>query len=359
MLDGGLKGTTDLSPSFAMTIQKKKYSSDFSLRFETALKTQEIIRPHESIFIGCSGGPDSVALFYLLKIFSPVWNLKLHLLHFNHGLRGAEAKKDADFVKSLGMKWKVPVSVGQASVLKIAKKRKISLEEAAREARYAFFIQMAKKYNVSKIALAHHQDDQAETVLMRMIQGTGLAGLCGIRRLFQMDRTQFVRPLLDFSRKEIIQYLLENKISFRKDKSNQSPRFLRNRIRLHLMPQLASEFNPKVREALARIPEIVGQETELLADLERESWKKVLRLKREKKIYLDRKIFLKFPAPLQFRILNKALKSLDERSGIHFEAWKRLQPLLAQKRCRHSLPRDIDFSLSPLKLTVYKKFSTS
>ena len=329
---------------------------DLLSRFENILKAQDLVSPRERVFIACSGGPDSSALFYLFKALQKKWKLKLGLLHFNHKLRGRESDRDEAFVKKMACYNGLPFYTAHKPVRLIAKKEKTSLEEEARKLRYEFFIHAAKKYRIKKIAVAHTQEDQAETVLMRVMQGTGLRGLSGIRNHFKKEEVIFIRPLLEISKKDLLLFLKENKISFRRDRSNQSMRFVRNKIREELLPMLAREFNPRVIEAIARIPSIVKEENHLLADLEKTAWRKVFKRKSKEKVYLDRSSFLKFPPALQFRMVDQALKSLDKKSGINFEAWQKLQPNLSRRRFRFSLPKDIDFSITPSKLVIYKKF---
>jgi len=205
------------------------------------------------------------------------------------------------------------------------------------------------------IVLAHTLDDQAETVLMRVIQGTGLRGLEGIRECFKRDGVTLARPLLAFCKKELLEFLHAGKFRFCKDETNDSLRFLRNRIRLKLIPQLRRDFNPRVMEALSRIPAIVAEENALLSELEEAAWSKVFKKCTKKKLSLQRASFLKFPAPLQFRILERALKRLDPKSGLSFEAWEKLRRGLGRPAYRHSLPKDIDFSMTRKSVTLYRK----
>ena len=333
----------------------KKISADLPLRFEEHLRDKKFFKPRQKILIACSGGPDSVALFHLLQTLAAKYSWKLGLIHFNHQLRPGDAKKDERFVKSLARKFKVPFYCGTRNVGREAKKMKTSIEEAARQMRYDFFLRTAPANKFQAIALAHTRDDQAETVLMRVLQGTGPRGLQGIREKFRMNRVTCVRPLLVFTKKELLGYLAKARIPFRSDKTNDSSRFVRNRIRLELIPGLQRDFNPRVVEALSRIPAIVAEESALIAELEEKAWKKTFKKRCGKKVELRRAIFLKFPPALQFRIVEKALKKLDKQSGLSFEAWERIRQGLARPRYCSSLPRDIDFALTSKNVTIYKK----
>ncbi len=329
--------------------------TDLPSLFEKKLHLSGLIKPGDKIFVGCSGGPDSTALFHLLRGLSPAWKIRLGLLHFHHGLRGRSADQDAVFVEKLGKAFDVPVITGQGKVRELARRGGHSLEEAAREARYAFFLNESSRRKIPKIALAHTLDDQAETILMRMIQGTGLQGLQGIREKLMRGKTAFVRPLLGFTKKQILEYLQERKIPFRKDESNDSEIFLRNRIRQKAFPVLEKHFNPRVKEALARIPSIVSDEAEALLMWEAEAYASVREKSSRKRQVLHRGRFEALPAAIQFRVLRRVLEQLDPQSGLSYDAWKRLRSDLPKKRGRHSLKKDLDLALTPENITIYKK----
>lgn len=322
-------------------------------RFENSLLSNRLIRPGDQVYVACSGGPDSVALFYLLNALAQKWKLRIGLLHVNHGWRGRASVQDEKFVRRLSRKFKIPFKSKRTSKGKI--KNGLSPEERARKARYAFFSGVAQSGRGLKIATAHTREDQAETVLMRVIQGTGLRGLSGIRSKRTLGKGMLVRPLLDFSKKELLRFLKENRIPYCHDATNFSTCFLRNRIRHKLLPVLEREFNPRVIQAIARIPQIVEEENQLLNEVQTAAWKRVVRSKRRNAVYLSRKIFLNLPPALQFRTLDRALRILDEKSGASFDAWQRLRPCLHQKRCRISFPCDIDFEMTPKFMRVYKK----
>lgn len=305
--------------------------------------------------MACSGGPDSVALFHLLQTLAVKFSWKLGLVHFNHQLRPGAAQADERFVKALAREFKVPFFCGTGNVKQEAQTKKTSIEEAARHMRYDFFCRLAKVKKFPTVVLAHTLDDQAETVLMRVLQGTGLRGLQGVREVYRVGKVSFVRPLLAFTKKEILGFLRAAKCTYRKDTSNDSVKFLRNRIRLELIPQLQRDFNPRVAEALARIPAIVSGESALISELEEEAWKKILKKRSGPKVELRRSAFLKCHPAIQFRIVERALKKLDPQSGLSFEAWERLRPGLSRFSYRCSLPKDIDFALTPKSVLLHKK----
>ena len=204
----------------------------------------------ERVGVAVSGGADSVCLLHVLLHLAPRWDLKLSVLHLNHKLRGEESEADEQFVRALAGRLNLPVTVqswdqwGGPPGLPSSQ----NLEEAAREARLAFFAQSTASGAASHIALGHTRSDQAETVLFRFLRGAGTAGLSGIR---PVTPTGIVRPLLNVDRAEVEAFLRERGIAWREDSSNASRQFARNRIRHDLLPLLARDWNPAIGETLA------------------------------------------------------------------------------------------------------------
>ena len=329
-------------------------AQDLPVRFETHLLEKSFFRSGDKILVACSGGPDSVALVCLLAPLAAKNRWKLGILHYDHRLRMA-SRTDARFVRGLAVKLGLDFHHGSGDVKSEAVRTKTSIEEAARKMRYDFFLKTAKLLKIKKISLAHTLGDQAETVLMRMLQGTGLRGLQGIRETHQIGGITFIRPLLTFTKKELLDFLQVKKMNYRKDESNDSILFLRNRIRLKLIPSLQRDFNPRVVEALSRIPAIVSGESNLVDGLEEKAWRKIFRNVCGQKVRLRRASFLACHPALQFRLVDRSLKLLDRQSGLSFEAWERLRKGLVRPCFCCSLPKDIDFALTPKNLTLYKK----
>ncbi|MSR77469.1 MAG: tRNA lysidine(34) synthetase TilS [Candidatus Omnitrophica bacterium] len=322
-------------------------------KIEQALINDHVLHKKDKILIACSGGPDSVALFHLFRSLRTGWSFRLGLAYFNHGLRKQAARGDEFFVRNLGKDYRVSVYLGRGEVQKAAKQEKASLEEAGRKLRYEFLIRTAKRYGYSKVLLAHHQNDQAETVLMRMLQGTGISGLCGIRKVLQKDGVVFYRPLLAIKKIEILDYLKQQKLKFRKDASNQSIQFLRNKIRRQLIPYLETSFNPRVLDALCRIPDSVGEEVKALDFFQAQAWKGCFKKRKVSQIFLKAEKFFSFPPAIQFRILNQALRELDPQSGLSYDAWSRIRAGLGRKSGRRwSLPKNIDLSFTSNQLLL-------
>ena len=197
-------------------------------RVERTIRRHAMLAGGERVLVAVSGGADSVALLYALAALAPAWRLELHALHVDHGLR-AESARDADFVRGLGARLSVPVDVATVTV-----ERRGSLEAAARAARYAALAASADRVGAARIALGHTADDQAETVLMRVLRGAGLRGLAAIPPV----RDRIIRPLIECRRAELVVELHRAGLEWVEDPSNRDPKFLRNRIRHELLPWL-------------------------------------------------------------------------------------------------------------------------
>lgn len=187
---------------------------------------------------------------------------RLVVAHLNHGIRGKAADEDARFVRALARQLKLPCVVGRIDVPALARQRGMSLEMAAREARYAFLARTAKRLRADAIATAHTADDQAETVLLKLLRGAGPAGLSGIPAETQIAGVRLVRPILNATRREVLAYLQRHKRTWREDESNQNRAFLRNRVRHELLPLLERDFNPRIRQTLTRTADILRAEDE-------------------------------------------------------------------------------------------------
>ncbi|MRR53704.1 MAG: tRNA lysidine(34) synthetase TilS [Deltaproteobacteria bacterium] len=231
-------------------------------------KVSETIRDNrlfcqgETVVVSVSGGADSVVL---LDILSSLTKLRLNLVvaHLNHGLRGKESDDDAAFVEELAARYRLPCKVQRVDVKEISKRRKLSLEEAGRNARYQWFDEVAGSCSAHAIALGHHADDQAETFLLRLFRGSGTTGLASMRL---RTSARYVRPLLLLTRDEILSYLERRGLSYRHDSSNDETVFLRNRIRHECLPYLRT-FNPAISERLNNTAEALAADDEVLENL--------------------------------------------------------------------------------------------
>ncbi|MBU4376251.1 MAG: tRNA lysidine(34) synthetase TilS [Candidatus Omnitrophica bacterium] len=244
-------------------------------KVKQTIKKKALIKKGDRIVVGVSGGPDSVALLNILADIGRTYDIKLFITHLNHKLRGEAAHLDADFVKHLAKRMRIPCLIEEEDVKSLAKRLKMSVEDAAREARYALYERAAKKFKADKIATAHTLDDQAETVLMRLLKGSGSLGLAGIPYKRRAGRFLVIRPLLDTPRKDIEKYLKKNKIGTRLDASNLENVYLRNKIRNQLIPFLEKTFNPNIKEGLSFLAVILSDESSLLSEIAGRKMKQV------------------------------------------------------------------------------------
>lgn len=223
------------------------------------IKRFNMLSPCETVVVGVSGGADSVGLLYFLAELEE-YNLKPIVSHINHGIRPEEGKRDAEFVREIAKKLNLPFELKEVNTPEFKKKLKLSLEEAARILRYGFFKEVLHKYRARKIATAHTLDDQAETVLMRLVRGSGALGLSGIP---PVSEGYIIRPLIETPRSEIEEYLRAKGIKWVEDSTNRARDFLRNRIRHELIPEL-QEYNPRIKEALSRTASILRVEEDFI-----------------------------------------------------------------------------------------------
>jgi tRNA(Ile)-lysidine synthase len=224
------------------------------------IREYRLLSPGDRVHVAVSGGADSVALFRGLLELRPELGIVIAAAHFNHRIRGDEADADEEFVRNLAQQFGVEFHCASADVPAYARERKLSLETAARELRHAWFADLIRQRSADKIATAHTQDDQAETVLMRVLRGAGTRGLAGISPL-QAEKS-LVRPLLGITRAEVEAYLRRLGQPWREDSSNQDLRHARNRLRHELLPLLQREYNPAIRQTLADLAEIARADEE-------------------------------------------------------------------------------------------------
>ena len=219
-----------------------------------------LFRPGHRVLAAVSGGPDSVAMLDLLCRLRKGLGIEIGAAHLNHCLRGAESDGDQRFVRSLARRMGVKCHTGRAAVSKLAKRGKLSIETAAREARRDFLERTARSFKYDRIATGHTMDDQAETVLMRLIRGCGPDGLAGI----PVKNGRYVRPLLGTGRREVMAYLAARRLAYRTDSTNRQATAFRNKVRLELMP-LLRRLNPRITGSLARTAEAFAGDREIVA----------------------------------------------------------------------------------------------
>ncbi len=228
------------------------------------IREHGLIQPGDRIAVAVSGGADSVALLRLLLELRDDLGIVLSIAHFNHKIRGAEGDEDEHFVAHLATAHGLQLHREAADVPAYAAQHKLSLETAGRQLRYAWFRKLIAAGPLDKIATGHTLDDQAETILMRLIRGAGTKGLSGIHPLHMLGKGAIVRPLLATRRHEIEVYLNSLDQPWRTDATNADPRHLRNRVRHQLLPVLERDFNPNIVEVLSEMSEVARAEDHYL-----------------------------------------------------------------------------------------------
>ncbi|MGV8059342.1 MAG: tRNA lysidine(34) synthetase TilS [Smithellaceae bacterium] len=273
-----------------------------------------LLKQSERVIIGLSGGPDSTALAVILAQIAPSMGVQLIATHFNHGLRGRESNEDersaSRLAKQLGL------SFVSRKMDKTALPKGLSPEDFYRQKRYQFFNEMAKSNRACKIALGHNLQDQAETVLLHLLRGSGLEGLKGIMPLRD---GKYIRPLIEVSREEIIAFLDKSGIAYRQDSSNKSKLHLRNKIRLELLPYLKAEFNPQINESLAQMAEIIREENEYIKECVNKALKSTCIKIQKNRVILNVDYVNMLPLAIQRRLLKGLLENFSsQKNGIAF-----------------------------------------
>ncbi len=276
----------------------------------------QLFQEGDRVLLGISGGLDSVTLLEVLFLLKKEYKLKLFVSHYDHKIR-KDSYKDALFVYKLCKERKIPFFYTASCVPMYAKKEGLSLEMAGRELRYNLWYNLAKKYDFQKIALAHHLDDLAEEIFMRIVKGTGKRGLAGI----PVKREDLiVRPLLFVTKEEIKRFALERGLTWREDITNQDLRFFRNKIRYTLIPFLEKNFNKNLKESIKKTALLIAEEEELIEDLAKKKFEEI-------KIYLEGDLGLRFH---EFKQIHSAL-----RRRIYFIAFKEVGIPLFRIRYAH------------------------
>jgi tRNA(Ile)-lysidine synthase len=310
-----------------------------------------LLEKRDRVLVALSGGPDSVALLYVLLALKPEYDLTLYVAHLNHKLRGAESDGDERFTRKLASDLKLKFFSRRVDVKNQAKKRKLTIEEAARELRYGYLQEVAQKVKADKIALGHQADDQAETFLMRLIRGAGATGLSGI----PAKRGKIIRPLIQIGREDIEDFLKAERIACREDSSNYLTDFQRNRIRLKLLPILKKQFNPKIVESLNRAADIISLQAEYVRKKSEQALRRI-GTKEEGRIALDSRKFMGQPACLRREMIRLCVSDLGgDVDKLSFELVDRAVNLARQGKSgrRVLLTKSLWFEVGGKQLAFY------
>ena len=302
------------------------------------------------ILLAISGGKDSMTMLDLFNCFKDELKLDLVACHFNHSLR-EDADRDEKFVKSQCEKYGLKFYSKKEDVLLYSNENKLSTEEGARFLRYKFFDEIKRAENIEYIATAHNKNDLAETVIMRILRGTGINGLVGI----QSERGDLIRPILNFSRDEIEKYIEYNNIPFVEDETNFEDLYLRNKIRLNLFPILKNEYNPKILDALSRLSNIAFDYSsisrEYIASKEGLLWEfnkgKIL-------VYIEK---LKLQSRSFRNIMYREFFEFFSKNpdGINYKIIEEIDNLIFSKTGKYIEIKNVIFKIEYDKLLIYDK----
>lgn len=237
------------------------FTQKFADQVLDTIQAHGMVVPGNSVLIGVSGGPDSIALAQVLTGLKKNLGIRIGLAHLNHMLRGSHALADETFVREFAGEHNLELEVEKKDIAEVAKTQRLCVEEAGRNARYDFFTRVARERGFHRVALGHHRDDNVEQVLMNLVRGAGPRGLRGIPPVRQK---KFIRPLIRMSRADILAFLDDLNQTYRIDGSNEDTSYLRNRIRHCLIPFLETQFNPDIKTAIARMSGIIEQEDDFL-----------------------------------------------------------------------------------------------
>jgi tRNA(Ile)-lysidine synthetase-like protein len=299
---------------------------DFLTNLRRFIHKHELL-PREArgstVVVGVSGGADSLALLHALHALAPEFDLSLHVAHLDHQLRGDAAQADAAFVRDLAQSWDLPCTIESRAVSGYARDYKLSLEEAARQVRYGFLREVALAHHSETIAVAHNADDQAESVLMHFLRGSGLSGLRGMLPKMHLEeyriqqsafsnqpsKIYLIRPLLDTPRSAIDEYCQQNDLHPRVDATNADTTYFRNRLRHELLPLLET-YNPQIRSILGRTADVIAAEHEVLQAHINYAWGMTIVEETGTAVTFDLPLWREHPIGVQRALLRQAIHQL-------------------------------------------------
>ena len=289
----------------------------FEKTVEKTIKQFNMLEKGDRVLVAVSGGPDSMSILNYLLENKEELEIVLLACHVNHGIR-ENAKIDEEYVKEYCDKNNIKLFINHSDVISIAKETKRGLEETGRKIRYDFFEEIAQKENIDKIVVAHNKNDNAETVIMNVLRGSGLAGLKGIEPV----REKYIRPLIECGREEIEEYCKRKNLNPRHDESNDDNTYTRNKIRNVVLPFIKEEFNPNIVDTLKRLSDIVKEDEEYINGQAKLTYER-LATEENNQVSFVTKEFNKEPKVIQKLLVLKAIKnvqgSLNEIDKINVE----------------------------------------
>ena len=274
-------------------------------RVRSTIDKYNLLQKGDKIVLGLSGGPDSVSLLHVLKQLESEYDISIYAAHLNHQIRGIEAQKDVMYISRLCDSLGVKLFVKSINVPAYCKENGLSIEEGARKLRYEMFYEIKQKTKSNKIAIGHNLNDQAETILMRMMRGTGLQGLRGIE--YKRDDT-IIRPILDIERSSIEKYCDEHELNPRIDSTNLENIYTRNKIRLELIPYMQENFNNNVVESICRMGNNLKLDSEYIEQEGINKFNEVAKLNNNEEVEISLDKYVDLHKAIKSRIIRNSIK---------------------------------------------------
>ncbi|TDO77653.1 tRNA(Ile)-lysidine synthase [Halanaerobium saccharolyticum] len=281
------------------------------VEFRNFIIKNKLLADCQKLLLAVSGGPDSLAMLDLFYKLRQELNLKIAAAHVDHMFRAA-SKSEAEFVENFTKNRNIDFFSKQVNLPAIIRENDLSAEAAAREERFNFFKEIMLTNNFDLLALAHHRDDQAETVLLNLFRGAGLQGLSGIQAAAEFKGIKVIHPMLNFSKREILNYCAENNLEPRFDSSNQKNIYSRNIIRNEIFPIVEAKINDNVRDVIARSSKLLAAENEFLQQLALKKYKKIVKQESYDQIIIDLNQFKNIDQVLQRRIYRLIYDRLND-----------------------------------------------
>lgn len=323
------------------------------------IEKHKMLDAEDRVGVAVSGGPDSIALLHVMMKIAAELRLSLVIIHVNHGLRGEESEEEEQFVRTLGDSMKIPVAARKISIPAIRQREQGSVENLCRRERYGYFEEVTERYSLDKIALGHNQDDQAETVIIKFLRGSGLGGLRGI---LPVRDGMYVRPLIEVSREEILAFLRENGAQYMTDSSNIDNIYIRNKIRNRLIPGLKEQYNPKLIENIARMADIIRLENAFIEQYVNDALLKLNIIYEGNRIGINLPDFKLLHPVLRLRIIKKLLQNrTSSKMKISYVHVKAVSDLIEGSRSNGllNLPLGITVRREYDNLTILKDKDSS
>lgn len=310
-----------------------------------------LLQKGDKVVVGISGGADSICLVHILLALKDELEIKIYGVHINHGIRKETAKRDEEYVREFCEQYKIPFFGFERDIPEIAKREKLSEEEAGRKTRYRCFREVLEKLNANKIAVAHHQNDQAETLLLHLCRGSGIQGLAGIRP----KRGNIIRPLLFVTREEIEQYLAENKIFYQEDETNQDIIYARNKIRHEVLPRL-EKINSRTVEHMAKTCEMMQETVDFLEKIVQSEFERLVEKEDDRRsIFVEslRRVDLFLQKQLMKNMIEDTAKAKKDISSTHIMSALSLMEKEVGKKI--NLPYHLEAVREYEKIVIQKK----